>query len=479
MTINAVARSQAILLSTQVARLALSVAITVYLGRLLVPGDFGFVALVTSLFVVAMEILDMGTTAVATREIAASPDAERETLGALLALRRLLGLILFAGALVLAASGYVADGEQQAVLVATAFVLYLLHLHGYQVVFQVRQSFGKAAALGLAGQAGFLAASVVALKLHAAGAVIALLVVAREIVLVVGSRWLAVRMLGYRLRPPWLHPGIGRLLKAGWMLGVAGVCYKVGTYTGGFFLWGLASPEALATFSAAQRLLVPLGDMAWLFVIPLIASMSAAAAHDPNAFRVQLQGYTKLLLGGSLLVAAAGYFLAPMVLGLLYGPQYASGPLSSVSAFRWLAAGYVFALVTPALAVAELAQGHAFALMVTGFAYLVLDAALNLWLVPSRGAEGAALALCASEAFGFVVLLGRSIARGHARIDWTWAVYLLPGALLAAALALLDGSPLLQLVLACAWAPAALVATLGLPAQRACRASLKAGGHAP
>ena len=474
MRANGVTKSQAILVSSHVGRLVLFVAIAGLLGRRLAPADFGFVALIASFFAVAMEILDMGTTAVATREIAAEPAQERETLEALLALRRLIALLLATAAIGLAMSGYVVHGEQRVVLVAAALAFYLLHLHGYQVVFQVRQAYGRPTALGLGGQVGFLAASLAALKLHAGGIAIALLVVAREIVLVAGICWIAIRMLGARLRPAWLHRGIGPLLRAGWMIGVAGVCYKLAVYTGGFFLWGAASPEALASFSAAQRLLVPTADMAWLFVTPLIASMSMAAAHSPGALRAQLEGYAKFLLGMSALVAVAGYFLAPLLLRLLYGEQYAAGPWSSVGVFRWLALGYVFALVTPVLVVGELAHGAANVLMYVGIALLGLNALLNTWAVPARGAEGAAMAFAASEAFAFAVLFARCLARRDARLDAAWVVYLVPAALLGAILALLDGSPVLQFAVACAWAPASLLATTQLPAQKACRASLAA-----
>lgn len=475
-----VSRSQLLLVSAHVFRLLLSIAIISILGRTLPPADFGFVALVTSLYIVAMEFLDMGTTAFATREIAARPDREREMLTTLLALRRRLGAVLLLAVMVVAASGMVVSGEQQLVLGAAAIGLHFLYFHGYQVVFQVRQSYGQAISLGLAGQLGFLVASIAALKLHASGAVIALLVVVRELVLVASSRWVAVRMLGYRLRAPWRQPGVGALLRAGWMIGVAGVCYKVAAYSGGFFLWGLASPEALASFSAAQRLLVPMADMAWLFATPLIASMSAAIARGPGDLRAQLEGYAKLVTGLSALVAVAGYFLAPFFLRLLYGEQYASGPWSSVGVFRWLALGYVFALVTPVLAVGELARGNARPLMVASLSGLGLNLAVNAGAVPLLGAEGAAVALVAGEALVFVALFARAAARRDLGIDATWTAYLLPAIGLLAILSLLGNRSILQLLAACAWAPVALVAILQLPAQKACRASLAAvSGNRP
>src|SRR5688572_24253117 len=138
---NAVTRSQALLVSAHAARLALSIVIASLLGRGLSAADFGFVALLSSLYIVAVEILDMGTTAAATREIAARPARERETLSALLALRRLMAAAALAAILLLACSDYVPRPDQRIVLVAAAAGVFLLHLHAYQLVFQLRQAY--------------------------------------------------------------------------------------------------------------------------------------------------------------------------------------------------------------------------------------------------------------------------------------------------------------------------------------------------
>jgi len=409
---NPVMRSQAVLASAHAGRLLVSLVTASVLGRSLAPADFAFVALLSSIYIVAVEVLDMGTTAVANREIAAQPAKERETLEALLALRRLVAVAAFAALLGLACSEYVVQRELRIVLAIAACGVFLLHLHAYQVVFQVRQAYGRVTALALASQIGFLLACAVMLKFSAAGAAIGLLVVAREAVQAIGARWMAVRMLGSRLRARWLDPRIGALLKAGWMIGAAGVCYKLAAYAGGFMLWQMSVPESLASFNAAQRLLVPMSDLAWLFVTPLIAAMSASVSRDAAAFRAQLGGYLKFMLGMSALVAIGGYFVAPFVLRLLYGETYASGPLSAVDIFRWLALGYFFALVTPLLVVAELARGNSKALLLSAAATLAINVSANTWVIPRYGAQGAAMTLAACEAFLFAVLLARCAARG-------------------------------------------------------------------
>lgn len=472
--LDPVTRSQLILLCAQAARLILYVAVAALLGRRLAPEDFGFVALVSSIYIVAIEMLDMGTAAVAIREIAARPDRERETLASLLALRRLAAALAFVLILGLTFSNYVEHRNQRLVLVVVAFGLFLLHLHAYQLVFQIRQAYGQLTVLGLSGQLGFLLLSLAALRMHAGGAAIALLVVIREMVQVLGTRWLALRTLGEPLRASWLPAAMWPLLKSGWMIGMAGVCYKLSTYSGGFMLWELAAPEALASFSAAQRLLVPMADMAWLFVTPLIASLGVAAARDVTTYRLQMEGYAKLMLGASSLVAVAGYSCAPLVLRLLYGEQYASGPWSAVSAFRWLALACLFALVTPLFAVGETSQGRARPLLFTGLACLGLNFAGNICAIPRYGSEGAAMVLCACEAFVLLALLTRCIRRGEARVDPTWAIYLAPAALLGLAMRGLDDFPVIQMVVSCVWVPAAMLVMSRLPAQQKWRASLDA-----
>ncbi len=212
-----------------------------------------------------------------------------------------------------------------------------------------------------------------------------------------------------------------------------------------------------------------------MFVAPLFASMSVAAAHSAGAFRAQLEGYAKLLLSLSALFAVAGYFLAPFFLRLLYGERYASGEWSSVSSFRWLALGYLFALVTPVLAVGESTQRHVRALLLTGIACLGLNLAGNAWAIPRYAAEGAAMVLCACEGFVFMGV-------GHEKCDAAraapqWRVGCLSGAGAGAGGGAVAAGRIatVQLTVACVFAPLAMFVIIKLPAQKACRASPRAG----
>ena len=130
MPADSVSKNQALLAAWLAGRIAIFVALTSLLGRSLPPSEFGFVALVSILFAVATEALDMGTMAIATRRIAAAPAEERAVLEALLALRRIVALVAFACIVALAVAGDFPVAGQRAALAVAAVGVLVLHLGG-------------------------------------------------------------------------------------------------------------------------------------------------------------------------------------------------------------------------------------------------------------------------------------------------------------------------------------------------------------
>jgi O-antigen/teichoic acid export membrane protein len=469
-----VARSQLLLAAGQAGRLVLFLAVAGLLGRTLTPADFAFVALVLSLFALAGEVMDMGTSAVAVRETAARPAAEAGVLASLLCWRRLSAAALAAAVLVLAASPVAHGWAQRVALVVLAGAIYLLHLNAYLPVFQLRQAFGRLVALGVGTQAAFALACVAAVKLPGAGvagAAVACCAAARETLVVLGMRWQGARLLGKRLQARGSEPGVRELLQHAWMLGVAGIGYKLAVHAGVFFLYSPTAPDAAAQFGAAQRLLMPVVDLAWVLMGPLAAALGLAQAHGAAALRMQLEGHAKQMLGLAALAAALAYFAAPVAMQLLYGATYGQPDGAAVAAFRWLALAGLFAWATPVLVVAATTLHQVRALMGLGLACLVLAVVGNLWAGPRLGAEGAAMVVLGCEAFVFLSLVAGLAAQGRIRLGLDWLVYLAPAALLALALAALDGQPAWQIGVGLATLPAAVLLLSRLPASRACRES--------
>lgn len=483
-----VARSQWILLSAQAARLLLYLLISTMLGRALAPAGLGFVALLSALLLIVQELLDMGTSFVTSRGIAQQPDAERNALNVLLAWRRWLaaGLALLLLGLTLQGA-FSHDAEQRAVMTLAALALLLLHLNAYQPVFQIRQAFGRVVALGLASQLLFLLGGLALLQFArdgriaglAIGTLFALLLIARELVLLLGCRWLAIRMLGYRLRSGWLNGGIPALLRRAGTFGLAGLCYRLSALSGVFFIWSLNSPEALGRFNAAQRLYGPLAESAWLFATPLLTALSVDAKTRPWALGLKLQALTQLLLALACMLAVSGQYLASFVLELLYGPTYVAGPHSAVQILQALSLAGACAILTPLLAVAHIALGLDRLVLLVSVAGLGVGLAANLVLVPRLGPLGAALALCLSEGCVVLALLASAARRRELRPDPGWLPCLLPAALLLPLLQALRTSAGAQLLACLLVIPLGLLALRRLPSQRALRAALARPGSSP
>ena len=461
-----VPRSQAYLLLSQVARVVLFLLITRQLGRDMDPADFGFFALVSTLFALALQVMDMGSTAVATRQIGQQPGMERELLDALLGWRLLLGAVMAVGCLLLALVGPAQSPYERAVLAAAGVGVLLLHQSAYYVVFQLRQEFGKPLLLGLGSQVAFLLACLLLLRMNVGGIVVALLVVVREVVQVMGSRLIAIRALGFELRPRLRSPALRALLLTAWPFGVCAVIYKLAFHGGTFFVWMLEPPDALGTLSATLRLFSPVIDAAWLFVTPLIVGMSIAARSDTAAFRDQLGAQVCMLLGVAALLAVCGYLLAPTVLRLLYGDRYVLGELSSVLTFQWFGAATALSLITPVPVIAMLAQHRERELLWVSAFGLALNVLVCAWAIPRHGAAGAAMATFATEAAVLTGLLARLHSSGDWRPSLLLAAHVLPAGVLALVLSALGPHPHWRLPIAGLFGLAAVIAMWQMPSQK-------------
>lgn len=484
-TSDPVARSQAILLSGQVGRLLLFVLTITLLGRRLSPSEFGFVALISTFFLVGQEILDMGTTSVTTRQVAQDPHGENTALACLLAWRRWLGLALglFALALLPVMEKQIGGAGQQVVFLVAALALPWLHLKAYYVVFQARQHFEPAVAVGLVGQAAFIGGTLAVLHFWpehglasmSPGQAVALLVVVREILVLVASRSAAIHLLGERIHAAWLDPGIGALVRRAGAFGFAGLCYKLSALGGTFFVWATSSPEVLGQFNAVQRLLGPVSEASWMFATPLLASLSVLVRNDAAAMRGCLRGQTQLLLSISAMVIVAAPYVAQPLLHLLYGSTYDRGALSAVPVLVWSSAAAACVLLTPVLTVAALAQGRERELLAVSLGGLGVSIIANARWVPIDGALGAARALCASEAIILAALAMSTVRRGDLRLDPGWLVFLVPATLLWPLLATFDGNPWAQLTCTAIALPASVLLLRRLAARRVLRALRSSG----
>ena len=470
--------SQMVLLAAVAARMALSVALTILLGRSLSPQEFGFFALVATTFGLAHELADMGSGNVAVRGTARAPSAERAMLEALLGLRLVLGLCSAAACAVLALTQ--GGLPQTALLLGTAGVLSFSYVSAYSTVFQLRQAQIAPSVLSVLVQAGTLAASGALVAAHLPGALFAVVLLLREAAVLVGTRALAVRLLGAAVRPRIRDGSLRPFFGKAAVVAAGTLFYHVQLQGGPFFVQAMRPEAELGAFAAALRPLVPVLFVPWVVMLPLVPLLSRLAAVDRSGFQRQARGALDLSIGLGAVVACGTYQVAPDVLHVLYGAQFSAGPLSAVATLRWMAGPLGCSFATAAVSTVLLADNREWRLLQLSAVGLAAYAAANLLLLPRVGFVGSAMATAVSvsvlTAGALALLCG---GPGGIAPGWRTLGVLAPAAVLFALLGSVGGPPLLHLAVGAAASGLALAAVLHFPGFAAIRAEQPAlAGHA-
>ena len=461
--------SQVVMLGATGLRMALSLGLTMLVGRFLTPQEFGGFALIATVFGLAHEFTDMGTGNVAVRAAARERAGERRILEQLLSLRLVLSLIAALACVGLALAQ--SDAMLRGMLLAVACVLGFSYVSAFSVVFQLRQAQAAPAALSVLVQvATLVGAAVLLVALRVGGGWLPVVIILREAATAACTQALAVRLLGYvpwpRLRRAALRPLSGTAA----IVALATLAYHFQLQGGLFWVQLLRPAEELGAFGAALRPLAPLLFVPWVLMLPLVPLLSWLIAHDRAAFRRQAQSAVDLSAGLGAVIAVVSLQLAAPLMQFLYGARFSAGPLQAVDTLRWLAAPLGFSFVSAALSTALLADHREGALLRLSGLGFALYAAANLVLVPRFGFAGSAMAT--ALAMGTTTLGGLWMGWRAAGIlpGPRTALVLLPAALLFPLLQILPGPAAAQLALGALLAGAALLAVWCLPGLRADRA---------
>jgi O-antigen/teichoic acid export membrane protein len=218
-----------------------------------------------------------------------------------------------------------------------------------------------------------------------------------------GSGWVA------EFRPYWEARTLARLAWLALPLGVVMMLLSLSTNTPGYFIERYLGERDLGIFSVMAYLMV-LGN---LVVLALGSSVSPRLArHYADKDLVAFRALLLKLVGIGALLGLAGMLGASVagreILTILYRPEYAEYP----GVFLCLMGAAGIKYVASFLGYGMTAAGY-FKPQVTLFAVVVGVTALScLWLIPSYGLSGAALALVSSavvQALGSTVVVVRSL----------------------------------------------------------------------
>lgn len=377
------ARSQQVLLAAMAVQAGLSFVLAIILGRSLAPGDLGFYSLIGAVFLIARELLNFGSGNLATREISRRPESEGALISQMLWLRRLLGCCL--AVLCASISSMEGDPQRRWVAVLASGGILALYLGAYSPVFQVRQAFGRISMLGVLAQAITLGGVVVFVLVGVPPYLFPVLVLLRELISVLGTRVLAVRILGKAVAPRRPSGQEWRFFGDSLRYGMAAVLYNNFVHLAGFMVWFAIGDAALGAYSAALRPLLPALALPWMLMNPMIAPMSDASGKDEGAFRVHAGKAVSFGFGMGLIGAVAGFFMAEDFIRLLYGGAYLDGDLNIVPCFQLLCFAYVFVCLSASLVTVLMTRGKERALLHVAVLGLLLTVGGNLWGLPRFG----------------------------------------------------------------------------------------------
>lgn len=384
-----------------------SLAIIHHLG----PRGYGDYVLVVTVAGLSGLVGDFGLNKLAVREIARRPDAEPEVLGSLLTARLCLGVV----AVILAQGVLVALGVSAEVRVA-GLVLSTMALVeaalAVFVVFHVRLEQQYEALVRVAIE---ILETALVLVLVASGAGLVALVAAPVGAAVVGvalALGLVRRRAGSVPRPGTTV--VGRLLRQSLVVGPALIIAAAYLRIPGVLLAWLSSAEEVGIYGAAYQPVEYLLLAAAVLVNVLLPLLARSYGDEPERFQVLYRRGTEALLGAVLPIAIATIALAPWLVEVAFGAEYAdaAGPM------RVLAGALVLMVVSFWQSYVLLAAGQQRLTLIYDAVALAATVALCVVVIPSEGGLGAAIAIAATSGLVVVWATIATATRADATLDY-------------------------------------------------------------
>jgi polysaccharide transporter, PST family len=387
----------------QAIRLVLTAAVGVLVARYLGPAGLGLLSYAQSVYALLLPVALLGLPTLLVREFAVGHDWRRTMASALAAQVPVAVVTALGGFLLIAWSR---EFDTQAVLTAAVMVpLPLLTLS--QSVRSYHEATGRHRTILISGVVGSIAASVVKIAAIVAGASVWVFALAGTVEMAVTSLGLSKGLptkpsiRGFRQRAA--RDIVLALTRESWPLLLAAVAVTVYMRLDIVMLGLLAGDEEAGIYAAAARL-----SEVW-YVLPT----AAVAALRPELSRLHSQGRSaryeavlrRFMSGAALVsylaIAAIAFTALPLIL-LLYGDDF--GAAAPVLQLHILATPFVFLGVAASPWFID--QGLTRTVLVRSLWGAGANITLNLLLIPTMGARGAAVATTVSYGLSAVFLNG-------------------------------------------------------------------------
>ncbi|MCZ8131117.1 MAG: O-antigen translocase [Steroidobacteraceae bacterium] len=435
-------RSTVLIGGTSAVALLIGLVRTKAMAVLLGPAGFGLMGALTAIADLARSVADLGVNASGVRQIAeavASGDEVRIATTATVLRRLSLALGLCGAAVLVAASPLVAratfgDGAHVgAVALLSLAVLLRLVSDGQGALLQGTRRIADLARFNVYGTAfGVVAAVALVWWLRTDGVAPAIVAIAAASLMTswwyarkVPIRRIALSGTGFRRESVALiRLGVAFLASATLMMAAAWLVRLIVIRHDGLAMAGLY--QSAWTIGGLYVGLV-LQAMGSDFYPRLVG---AIGDHGTANRLVDEQAQVSLLLGGPGVIATIA--LAPLVLGLLYSPEF----VPATETLRWICLGMAVRIVTWPVGFVVVAKSRPGAFVAIELAWATINVALSWLLVQRHGPVGAAIALFGSYLVHAAVLY--PVVRRMTGFRWsaqTRRTLLLQGFAVAAAFA--------------------------------------------
>lgn len=440
-------------ISFRIGNLALGIVVTALLARTLGDTGFGQWTTLLATFQLIAFFTSLGLDQVAMRESAADPERAHVWLGALVVTRMALTLPSVVAALV----ALLLLEESSAMLVAGLVLLLQFPFAtatSLQLVHQLRMR-NTIPMVVLTINSVVWGVCVLIINVTGGGLVALAIALSACTGLTAGMQAFAsLRLLGVRLTSS--RPAVKELLRIGAPLGVAGLLVNAYARIDQIIIYEQAGTVAAGLYGSMYRMLEQ-AHFIPTSILTTLAPLMAGLWHTDKGRMLRVVGLAARLLAiGSLGAVAFTLVGSEPVVRLIFGEEFVPGAKALpilAGAFVFICFGY---LVGNLLLILGLIRFQIY----IGLAGLVVNLVGNLLLVPRYGFMGAAWMTLATEVVvvGFgAFLVVRTLELQDLPILATLRMLAAAG-LLAGALALVSGAPLLVLVvLACVLYPALLL----------------------
>jgi O-antigen/teichoic acid export membrane protein len=378
------------ILGTVGVRFASLLLLPVY-ARLLVPSEYGIYAVAETTAAIATSLFGIGVDSAIRRyylEYCSDDASISSFVSTLWRTSLLFALILGVSGIVALKAAYAVLGNKihvafwPYVVVSVCTCVVVQPASFVQALYQMQQRAKAWLAFTVVGSIATALVTVsLLLFLHAGALGMLLGKLTAGILLLVLARIL----LGRHLRAPFSRRVWEQALKlilplAGYPLAAFGL-----TFLDRLILQYYRNLEEVGIYSLAYTLGMSMNMLAASVVQAWAPPFFGLAARND---RVAIGRYTRLLLGVFTLVAVFGIILSGYVVrGVLPSRYSATGPL-----VPWIIAAYWFRAATYLFQQPVLQGGRSGLITVSGLVALVINVFFNLWLIPSFGAMGAAVA---------------------------------------------------------------------------------------